>query len=88
MMFKKPTQLMTPNGLGLVTLREDVRDKAGDPVMTVHMAMDRETAEGLYAAAISDCAEAHRYLLDMLADLALGALQAQLSVEIERMTKT
>ena len=79
-------QCFTPRSLGMVELYDEVTDDVGDPVILVRMAMDRQTAEDLYAAANSECAEAHRELASIMGDLALGALQLHMDHEISTLT--
>lgn len=75
-------EVFTPRSLAMLQLYPEVRDDHGDPVIMARMAMDRHTAETMYAAANSDCAHAHRELAAILGDIALGVLQLCLQHEI------
>ena len=82
----RSTGTYTPDGHGMVELYKGVRDEHGDPVVLIRMAMDRETAEAVYAAARSDCPDAHQRLANILADIALGALQLHMTPELAKLT--
>ena len=77
---------LTPAQNGCVRLYHGAKDAQGDPVILIQMAMDRETAEGMFAAAQSDCPEAHQRLAQVFGDLALGGLQLHMDRELRKLT--